>query len=240
MRTAVRALARDRRVGGNAMSCVSGGRIPAILVFLCALGSPVIAQQGGKKGTVSGSSPAQAQMAPASGSKDQSAWVKVCEQVTLKVGNKDENKRICLTHHERLDANTGMVLVSAAIREVEGQPKKSLIIMLPLGMALLPGVQTKIDLHAEVLKFPFTLCHPAGCTGETEAAPEVIDRLKTGKELMVAAMNVSGAPLGFPVPLAGFGPALDGPPLDNQKYAEARKGLMDVIKRRQAELQDKK
>jgi invasion protein IalB len=166
----------------------------------------------------------------------QSAWVKVCEQATFKVDNRDESKKVCLTHHERLDANTGMVLVSAAIREIEGQPKPSLIIMLPLGMALLPGVQAKIDTDADIIKFPFTFCHPAGCSGEMEASPELIAKLKNGKELMVAAINVSGSPLGFPVPMTGFTPALDGPALDSQKYAEARRGLMDVIKRRQAEL----
>jgi invasion protein IalB len=125
---------------------------------------------------------------------------------------------------------------SAAIREIEGQPKPALIVMLPLGMALLPGVQAKVDEQTDLIKFPFTLCHPAGCTGETEATPELLAKLKSGKELMVAAMNVSGTPLGFPVPLTGFGPALDGAPLDSQKYADARKGLMDIIKKRQAEL----
>jgi invasion protein IalB len=181
--------------------------------------------------------PAAAPAAPAKAAgKDQSAWVKVCEQATFKVDGKDDKKKICLTHHERLDANTGMVLVSAAIREIEGQPKPALIIMVPLGMALLPGVQAKVDDDKDILKFPFTLCHPAGCTGETEATPEMLAKLRSGKELMVAAMNVSGTPLGFPVPLTGFGPALDGAPLDSAKYAEARKGLMEIIKRRQAEL----
>jgi invasion protein IalB len=170
------------------------------------------------------------------GKPAQSAWVKVCEQATFKVNDKEEKKGVCLSHHERLDANTGMVLVSAAIREIEGQPKPALIIMLPLGMAIGPGIQAKIDNDADIIKFPFTLCHPAGCTGEMEASPELIAKLKGGKELMVAAINVSGAPIGFPVPLTGFGPALEGGPLDSQKYAEARKGLMEVIKRRQAEL----
>ena len=60
----------------------------------------------------------------------QSAWVKVCEAATFKIDGKEEKKNVCLTHHERLDANTGMVLVSAAIREIEGQPKPALIVML--------------------------------------------------------------------------------------------------------------
>lgn len=180
--------------------------------------------------------PPPAQAAPVPKAAEQSAWVKVCEPVTFKTAGKEDKKSVCITHHERLDANTGLVLVSATIRQIEGQPKPSLIVMLPLGMALLPGAQLKVDEDAEVVKLPFTLCHPAGCTAEVEAAPEFIAKLRGGKSLMVAAMNTSGSPLGFPVPLTGFGPALDGAPIDPKAYADARKGLMEVIKQRQAEL----
>ena len=167
--------------------------------------------------------------------KEQSAWVKVCESATFKTDGKEDKKNVCLSHHERLDANTGMVLVSAAIRTIEGQPSPALVVMLPVGLALIPGIQVKIDDDKDVLKFPFTLCTAAGCTGEIEAKPEFIAKLRQGKELTVAAMNVAGTALGFPVPLTGFGPTLDGAPLDSAKYTEARKGLMDIIKKRQAD-----
>jgi hypothetical protein len=44
----------------------------------------------------------------------QSAWVKICEKAAFARKDKDgkeakEEKNICLTHHERLDGNTGMV-----------------------------------------------------------------------------------------------------------------------------------
>jgi invasion protein IalB len=224
-----------RKISGSALRRAAGVLLAAGVVL--AAGAPTAMAQTPAKKDAAKTAPAAAPAAPAKAAgKDQSAWVKVCEQATFKVDGKDDKKKICLTHHERLDANTGMVLVSAAIREIEGQPKPALIIMVPLGMALLPGVQAKVDDDKDILKFPFTLCHPAGCTGETEATPEMLAKLRSGKELMVAAMNVSGTPLGFPVPLTGFGPALDGAPLDSAKYAEARKGLMEIIKRRQAEL----
>ena len=50
----------------------------------------------------------------------QDAWVKLCAKApSLQEEGKEEN--VCLTHHERIDGNTGRVLVSAAIREVEGK-----------------------------------------------------------------------------------------------------------------------
>src|SRR6185436_8167482 len=72
--------------------------------------------------------PAQKGAAPApaaAAAAGQSAWVKLCEKanaVTKNKEGKEEKKEIniCLTHHERLDGNSGMVLVSAALRQVEG------------------------------------------------------------------------------------------------------------------------
>jgi invasion protein IalB len=79
----------------------------------------------------------------------QSAWVKLCEKATAVNKQKDgkEVKKdvdICLTHHERLDGNTGMVLVSAAVRQVSGQDKQALMVMVPLGMLLQPGMRANI------------------------------------------------------------------------------------------------
>ena len=70
-------------------------------------------------------SPAAAPAAAAAAAAPKSAWVKLCEKAPIVKKGPDgkdvkEEKSLCLTHHERLDGNTGMVLVSAAIREVEG------------------------------------------------------------------------------------------------------------------------
>jgi len=195
------------------------------------------------------------------GAKKQSAWVKLCEKVSFPKKSADgkepakEEKNICLTHHERLDGNTGLVLVSAAIRDVEGQDKKSLMIMVPLGMAIPPGVRAavytpeqwekaskneKIDDKAlKPIELRYTLCHQAGCTAEVEATPEFLDTMKKGGGLMVLALNAGAQPIGFPVPLAGFTAALDGPPVDNAEYAKARAELMQQIRKRQAEAVEK-
>ena len=70
---------------------------------------------------------------------------------------KEEKKdlKICLTHHERLDGNSGMVLVSAAMRQVEGQDKQYFMVMVPLGMVLQPGMRATLypkDLWEKALK----------------------------------------------------------------------------------------
>ena len=199
---------------------------------------------------VSAAFPASAQDA----AKKQSAWVKLCEKAPIVKAGEDgkkakEEKEICLTHHERLDGNTGMVLVSAALRKVQGQDKESLMVMVPLGMAIPAGVRAAVytpeqwaraaknekvdDKELKPFSLKYSLCHPAGCTAEVEATPDLIDSMKKGGGLMVLAMNAATQPIGFPVPLDGFTAAYDGKPVDNKAYAQARGKLMAQIRERQ-------
>ena len=197
------------------------------------------------------------QPSPTADGAMKSAWVKLCEKAPLVKKDKDgkevkEEKNLCLTHHERLDGNTGMVLVSAAIRQVEGSEKQSLMIMVPLGMAIPPGIRAavytkdqwaaaakneKVDEKTlKPIELKYSLCHPAGCTAETEATKDILDQMAAGGGIMVLAMNASAQPIGFPVPLDGYVEASGGPPIDNKKYAEARGSLMRQIRERQAML----
>lgn len=192
--------------------------------------------------------------APAAAQQEAVMWVKLCEKAPVLVKDKDNKdvkgeKAICLTHHERLDGNTGMVLVSAAVRQVEGVDKQHLMIMVPLGMAIQPGLKAALyskelwekaqknekveDAKLATINLKFTLCHPAGCTAEHELTKEIIDGMRSNAGLMVFAINANGQVIAFPVPLSGFGAALDGAPVDNQKYSEGRRELMKQLAARQ-------
>ena len=171
----------------------------------------------------------------AQGGEDQTAWVKLCEK-----SEQTENKEICLTHHERLDGNSGMVLVAAAVRKIEGEEKEQLLVRLPTAIALaIPaGVQIKVD-DGQPISLQYTLCYATSCQAETEMTKELFDTMRNGKQMVVAAVNLQRKAIGFPVPLGGFGKAYDGPPVDNAKYQEARRQLMEVIRKRQIELANK-
>jgi invasion protein IalB len=229
----------------------------ALAAALMLAGAPAIAQDAPAQAPAK---PAAAQAKPAAapaqdaGQANKSAWVKLCEKTPLVKKDQDgkevkEEKDICLTHHERLDGNSGMVLVSAAIREVQGQDKKHLMIMVPLGMALPPGLRTAVytkDQWAKIAKnekvdekelkpvdLKYSLCHASGCTAEVEADAALLDQLKAGGGIMVVAVNAGAQPVGFPVPLDGFGEAFAGKPVDNAEYKKARGQLMAQIRERQ-------
>jgi len=224
--------------------------VGGLTVALAIAGGSGTALAQAKKGETKGA-PAQAAAQPQG---DQVLWVKLCEKAPVITQDKDGKdvkgeKGICLTHHERLDGNTGMVLVSAAVRQVEGVDKQHLMIMVPLGMAIQPGLRATIynkemwekaqknekvdDAKLSPIKLNFSLCHPAGCTAEIELTKELVDQLRTNAGLMVFSINANGQVIAFPVPLSGFGTALDGAPVDNAKYTEERRRLMKEIADRQ-------
>lgn len=239
----------------------TGAIATALMLAITVWAGPAGAQQPppAKKDT---KAPAAAPKAGAPAAKGaaaapQSAWVKLCEKATATQktkDGKDEKKElnVCLTHHERLDGNSGMVLISAAVRQVEGQDKQAFMVMVPLGMMLQPGMRAtlypkdmwekaqkneKVDeAKLKPLSLAYTLCHPAGCTAETEATAELLNDLKKGGGLMVFAINAAGAPAAFPVPLVGFEQSYAGAPVDSQKYSEARRTLMQQIAQRQQEM----
>ena len=209
--------------------------------------SGAVAQQ--KKDAPKAAAPAAA-AAPAQPQGEQVMWVKLCEKAPVLTKDKDgkdlrTEKGICLTHHERLDGNTGMVLVSAAVRQIEDQPKQHMMVMVPLGMAIQPGLRATVyskemwekaqknekvdDTGLNPVKLNFSLCHPAGCTAEVELTKELMDQLRSSAGVMVFAINANGQVIAFPVPLSGFSTALDGQPADNKQYTEQRRRLMEQI-----------
>ena len=197
--------------------------------------------------------------APAKGEK-QSSWVKLCDQVPDLATAKDgkpptKKKKVCATFHDTIDANSGMTVVSAAIREVEGDKKLDLQVTVPLGMVIPAGakisaltneqtelIKAKKDLDPKSVKsvdLKFTACLPNGCTAEVEAPGDILALMKKGGSLLVRSIYVSGKPFAVPVPLNGFGDAFAGKPTDNEVYKKARAQMMTQIRARQAKLAEK-
>lgn len=204
----------------------------AIVAGALAFTPAAYAQQPAQPAQPAQPKPAQAKKKP------QNTWVKLCQdQQSVNAGVITKTK-ICLTHHERLSAANGRVLVSVAIRNIQRQDKEALMVLVPLGVALAPGLQVIVDDNKPVpLKFSF--CHVGGCSAEAEATKEIVANLKKGNQLKVLAINNAGKTIAFPVPLTGFTKAYDGGPVDAKKYHEARKKLMALIQKRHAELAKK-
>ena len=236
------------RSSGTAVRLKTLALAPIAAASLLALAGSAQAQQ--KAAPAAPAAQGKAAPAPAAGGPPATAWVKLCEKAPFVAKDKDgkeqkQDRNICLTHHERIDAGSGMVLVSAAIRQIEGSDKQHFMVMLPLGMALPPGMQAAVypadiwdkiqknekvdDSKLKPLKLAYTLCHQAGCTGEVEATAEVLGEIKKGAGMIVYAISANGQTVAFPVPLTGFDAALNGPAADNAEYSKQRRALMQQI-----------
>jgi hypothetical protein len=77
------------------------------------------------------------------------------------------------------------------------------------------------------------------CQAQMDLTNETFDKMRKGKQMTVAAMNMQQKTMGFPVPLNGFAKAYDGPPVDNAKYEEAKRQMVEKLRQRQIELANK-
>ncbi len=206
----------------------------AIGALVLGMAAPLaLAQQDPPAQPKSTAAPKQAPAAAGGAAPPQGdAWVKLCMN-----NEQTANKEICLINHEGLEPNTGMVLIAAAVRKAEGEDKQQLLVRVPTAYALVipAGVQIKID-EGQPIQLQYSICFPTSCQVQMELTKELYDSMRKGKQMVVAAMNIQQKTMGFPVPLTGFGKAYDGPPVDNVKYEESRRQLMEVFRKRQAEL----
>ncbi len=235
----------------NVMMPKDGGRgqlaakvFAAALISAPVLATGAVAQQAKQPAPAAkGAAPTAQNQAEAA----QSPWVKLCEKAKVRVKLPDgkdgqEEKTLCLTTHEQLDATTGLPVVSAAIRQAEGVEKQMLAIMVPLGMVIPIGMKAAVapadvwgkvikgetidDKNLKVANLQYAYCYAAGCTAEVEATKELVDDMKKGAGLLIRAVDILGRPAMWGVPLSGFGQAFAGPATDNKRYADARADFM--------------
>jgi invasion protein IalB len=162
-----------------------------------------------------------------------SPWVKLC--------NKDSDpnsKRICVTVKDGR-VESGLLVVSVAVIEMDGEQRKLLRMSLPYGVALQHGTRLIVDQGAPATS-PFVTClppvvPPGGCIADYEATPELINRMKKGQILTVQAIHMNGQPMSPQMQLADFAKAYDGPPTDPKVFEEQQKKLQDELQKRAEE-----
>lgn len=168
---------------------------------------------------------------PAAG-EERGAWVKVCNK-----GEQTDNKELCLTSQE-LRTDDGRFVASAAIRELEGNEKKTFIMALPPGMLLQPGVRVQVDENAHI-EGKYAICFPNACYAELPIDANFIAGLKRGNKLTVTALNQQGKGVAFPLTLAGFTKTYDGPPIDAKQLEAQQQKLQSELQKRAEEARQK-
>ena len=176
---------------------------------------------------VSSASTQQGQQVPTGAAKaDVSGWVKICAK-----NEESANNQICIVKYEELDPRTGSLLLSAAVRTVEGEPGQQLIINVSSAYSLIipAGLQARID-EGEPVSMQFGVCLPTSCQAQMTLSKEMLQKIISGKKLAVAAANAQKSMV-FLVPLLGFQKSWTGVPTDAAKYQAARSQMLDFAKK---------
>jgi invasion protein IalB len=78
----------------------------------------------------------------------------------------------------------GRPVMAVAVGKVPGNPNPGMIILLPLGISLPPGVELRIDGGAEIAAH-VERCERQGCQVEMLLKPDLLARLKGGSQATV-------------------------------------------------------
>jgi invasion protein IalB len=180
--------------------------------------------------------PAPAAPAPAPGAQETpqliySPWMKFC------LKSQDGGKQVCVTGREAR-SETGYPLTNVQLIEPEGEPKKILRVTVPMPVALQFGTRVVID-QGPANPGVYQTCFTNGCMSDFEASADFITKMKSGQTLQVQAINYQGQGFGFPIPLADFKKANEGPPTDPKVLEEQQKKLQDELQKKADEARKK-
>jgi invasion protein IalB len=142
------------------------------------------------------------------------------------------------------DARTdqGVPIVAAQLVEMEGETTKVLRITLPFGLAVQQGIRLIVDQDAP-MPGAFVTCMPLapnmGCVSQYDATPDLVTKLKKGQTLTIQAINLQNQIISFPLALADFAKANEGPATDPKKYEDDQKKMQEDLQKKAEELRKK-
>jgi invasion protein IalB len=169
-----------------------------------------------------------------------SPWTKFCGPPP-NAPKEQQSKLVCFTGK---DARTeaGLPVVAAALIEMEGEQQKTLRITLPFGLAVANGTRIIIDQNPP-LQMPFMTCAGLspnmGCIAQYEGTPDLVSKMKKGQMLTIQAVNLNQQVVSFPLSLADFAKANEGPATDPKEYEEKQKKMQQELQQKADELRKK-
>jgi invasion protein IalB len=160
----------------------------------------------------------------------QAEWTKVCGK------DPGNNAEICYTTRDFV-SDQGQPVLAAAVYDVKGpQNQKVVRFLMPLGLLLKPGIRFAVD-QTTPLAGTYTVCFPNGCFAETVGLKDdVVAAMKKGTTINVSVQNQVGREVTFAVPLAGFGKAFDGAPIDPKVLEDQQKRMQEELEKRSEEM----
>ncbi|MBA5776793.1 invasion associated locus B family protein [Stappia sp. F7233] len=161
----------------------------------------------------------------------ESPWVKVCNT------DQKAKKDVCLITQE-LRTDTGQFLASVAIREISGEARKTLLIAVPPGMLIQPGLRVQVDAGKQT-EAKYGICFPNACYSELVIDGGFVDSMKKGGKLILTTLNQQAKAVPFELSLIGFTKIYDGAPIDAAALRQKEQKLQSELQKRAEEARQK-
>ena len=142
----------------------------------------------------------------------------------------DESKKIYLVTDEARDKNN--VPQAEITIMVEPDGSKRLLVVVPQGVLLPPGVRLQVDKN-DAIPGQYITCANGTCQAEAKIDDKFIEQMKKGGNLVLAVATLpNGKGVGINFTLDGFTAVYDGDALDVAKYKEKRQAFNQMLQQR--------
>lgn len=122
-------------------------------------------------------------------------WIKVCEPIP------NSTQKTCGIIQNVIIQETGESVLKAVVREES--IGHTVLLSLPLGFALPPGIEVRVDQGAAV-RYPVQTCTNHGCLSGWLLDDAKINAMKRGATMTVTLLDLNGTPFEIPISLTGF------------------------------------
>lgn len=115
----------------------------------------------------------------------------------------DSEEKICYLQQLVTGGEKKEPIMMVTAGYLPGRDNPTLIITLPLGVLLPPGLTLQVD-ENEAIAFPFEVCDPVGCRAGVELKDDLLKQFKSGKKAKLTFASMQRKPVGVPISLNGF------------------------------------
>ena len=129
-------------------------------------------------------------------------WTLGCESAE---GGADQG---CILFQNLILKDDRQPVLQFAVGRAPDDEVATVIITLPLGISLPPGITVRID-EGDDANFPVERCEPDGCQAGMKLRQQTIDRLRGGNKITITFYDGERQPIYVPLSLKGFSKGMD-------------------------------
>jgi invasion protein IalB len=124
-------------------------------------------------------------------------WTVRCQEPS------DAGKKSCFIFQNLVLREGGQRVLQVAVGYVPDAKDPVVLLSLPLGISLPPGVSTRVD-DDDPKRFSVERCEPNGCRAGFKLTPQLLEKFGSGQQLTVTFHDGRRQPIEVPLSLDGF------------------------------------